>query len=159
MARRKQTSKGGGSWFLYVLLIGLGMAFSPGASTILALGLMPTLVAMFVTTGPSASARIMTIGTFNLAGVLPFALKVGFGETGSSEVLSDIFSWAVILGAAGLGTALNYIGPIIASQLLTNMAVSDKKAVSKMRDKLIAEWGKEILEPPAPPAARQKGKG
>lgn len=149
MARRKKTSKGSANWFWYVLLIGMGMVFSPGASTILALGLLPSLVAMFVTSGPSSGARIMTIATFNLAGVLPFALKVGLGEAGASDVLYDVFSWGVILGAAGLGTALNYAGPIVASQVLTNMALSDQKTLLKVREKLVAEWGNDVTKPDA----------
>lgn len=153
MGRTKQKSKSAGSsWFGYILLIGVGMVFSPGASIVLAVGMMPTLVAIFVTTGPSANQRIVTIATFNLAGVLPFALEVGFGDAVAGDVMSDVFSWAVMMGSAGLGTALNYFGPIMAAQVLTSMSASDQKSLLKVREKLVMEWGDAVLkdERPAP---------
>jgi hypothetical protein len=152
MARSKKRSNSSGSgWFGYIILIGIGLVVSPGSSLVLAAGMMPTLVAMFVTTGHSSNQRLMTIATFNLAGVLPFAFEVFFGETGAGEVLSDVFSWAVMMGAAGFGTALNYFGPILAAQVLTSMAASDQKTLIKVREKIVAEWGEAVLKdgPPA----------
>lgn len=152
---RKKSSSGGSSWFGYIILMGIGLVVSPGASFVLAAGMMPTLVAMFVTTGYSASQRLLTIATFNLAGVLPFALEVFFGETGAGDVLSDVFSWAVMMGAAGFGTALNYFGPILAAQVLTSMAASDQKSLTKVRAKIVAEWGDAVLNDGQMPQRKQ----
>lgn len=153
MARRARQSNGSGSsWIWYIVLIGIGLVVSPGASMVLAAGFLPTLVSIFVTTGPSATARLVTVATFNLAGLLPFVVNVAVGEQTAGEVLSDVFSWGVIMGAAGIGTGLNYFGPIFTSQMLTGMAAADQANLTKMRDRLVKEWGEGILKDEAPPS-------
>jgi len=149
---RKRKSGGNSSWIGYVVLIGLGMVFSPGAAMVLSVGLMPTLVALFVTTGPSASQRIFTLAACNLAGVIPFVIDVAMGKAIAGAVLSDIFSWAVMMGAAAFGAGLNYFGPIMAAQVLTGMAASEQKGLDVLRNALVEEWGENILKgSPAPP--------
>ncbi|MEM6682778.1 MAG: hypothetical protein AAF607_11100 [Pseudomonadota bacterium] len=143
---RTRRQKGGSSWVGYLVLIGIGLIFSPGASMVVAIGLMPTLVALFVTTGPSASQRIFTVASFNLAGVIPFGLDVALGQAAAGEVIADIFSWAVMMGAAGCGAALNYFGPIIAAQILTGMAASEQRTLDTVREKLVDEWGEDVLK-------------
>lgn len=148
MARQasKKVSSGGASWIWYVLLISMGLAVSPGACMVFAAGMAPTMVATIGLTGPSSGQRLMTMASFNLAGVIPFVFNVFAGNDAASAVLVDVFSWGVMLGAAGCGAMVNYVGPIIAAQVLTNMSMSDRENINKIRKKLIAEWGDAITK-------------
>ena len=127
----------GASWIWYFLLISIGMAVSPGACFVLAAGMVPTLVAMVVISGHCAVQRLVTVASFNLAGVLPFVINVWTGGDTASAILTDIFSWMVMLGAAGCGTLINYVGPIVAAQVLTGMAKSDQAVLAQARKKQI----------------------
>ncbi|MEO0411957.1 MAG: hypothetical protein AAF221_08980 [Pseudomonadota bacterium] len=104
------------------------------------------MVATIGLSGPSAGQRLLTMACFNLAGVIPFVFNVFNGDDSAGTVLVDVFSWGVMLGAAGCGAMVNYVGPIIAAQVLTNMSMSDRENIDKIRKKLIAEWGDAITK-------------
>lgn len=147
MARkRKQGGAGGASWIWYILLISIGLAVSPGACMVFAAGMAPTMVATIGLTGPSSGQRLLTMACFNLAGVIPFVINVFNGDDTAGTVLADVFSWGVMLGAAGFGAAINYVGPMVAAQVLTNMSLADQQAINRARKKLIDEWGEDITK-------------
>lgn len=148
MAKRqkKQGSGGGTGWIWYVLLITIGLVISPGACLVFAVGMAPTMVATIGLSGPSSGQRLLTMACFNFAGVLPFIINVFNGDDTSGSVLSDVFSWGVMMSAAGAGAMVNYVGPVIAAQVLTNMSVADQHMIDKARKKLIDEWGESVTK-------------
>lgn len=148
MAKRgKQTvGSGGASWIWYILLVSIGLAVSPGACMVFAAGMAPTMVATIGLSGPSSGQRLLTMACFNLAGVLPFVINVFKGDDSAGTVLVDVFSWGVMLGAAGCGAMINYVGPMVAAQVLTNMSKADQAMIERARKKIVAEWGDEILK-------------
>lgn len=141
-ARRRSA---GTSPYLVLLMGFVVMAFLFALPTvpILLLGMIPTGVAMVVDRTPGKTAAVCVAG-LNFAGVAPFiaALWKGPNTLGHSiAIMTDIYSWLGMYGAAAAGWLLFLaLPPVVASFLKIHVA----QRVSTLRNtqaKLKAEWG------------------
>src|SRR5690349_5851955 len=101
--RRRKKGRGSSSGMFTMLLImaPIGLIFLP-STILLAVGMIPTVVAYVVDRDPDETAP-MTVGGLNLAGVVTFLISLwqaGHTMTALTKVLTDPFAWLVVYGAA-----------------------------------------------------------
>lgn len=109
MPGRKRKSSSSGMVTVLLILMPVGLIFLP-TTVLLAVGMIPTVVAYVVDRDPDKTAP-MTVGGLNFAGVFAFAVSLwqaGHTMAALSRILTDPFAWLVMYGAAGLGWTLYY---------------------------------------------------
>ncbi|MDD3181865.1 MAG: hypothetical protein PHD48_03560 [Alphaproteobacteria bacterium] len=142
--KAKQKS-GGGKTILLMAIFGCLIPF--GVPTLLiCLGLIPTVVALF-TDADSHRSKLATIGYMNLAGVLPFLLELwqkGQSMEVATAIIRNPMSWAIMLGAAGIGHLILYaIPPMIASIIVINQEAR-LKVLRQGLQELEKIWGSDV---------------
>jgi len=130
----------------FAVLIGCLLAFlAPAIFVLLLVGMAPTWVAIFAER--HNAGRIHTMAALNIAGVLPFIGRLwstNGGMTMVSELLSNVYTWAVMYGSAGLGVAFLWLGPQIAALYLDFKAAHYSHQLQKQKNYLIEEWGQKL---------------
>jgi len=136
-----------GVWFVAAgavfLLIGATPTF-----VVVAVGLLPTLIAMFIDlkTGKNES---IAVGTLNVAGVLPFIANLwvaGHTLAKALAIVTDVYAWLVMYGAAAAGFGLLQLMPQAAFKAIDSLS---RRRVQKIKDRqaeLIKEWGSDIIK-------------
>ena len=141
----KPKKSGGGKLVIFMVIIGCVIPF--GVPTLLVcLGLTPTIVALLTDTEESHSS-LATIGYLNFAGVLPFLIDLwqnGQTMEAALKIVFDPLSWAIMLGAAGIGHLILYaVPPVIASVILINQE-SRLRTLREGIQQLEAIWGADV---------------
>lgn len=137
--------KGGFKLILVMVIAGCLAPF--GVPTLLVcLGLAPTLVALVTDTDENRSG-LATIGYMNFAGVLPFLIDLwqnGQTMEAAMVIVRQPFSWAIMLGAAGIGHLILYaVPPVIASVFLINQE-NRLRTLREGMQQLEAIWGPDV---------------
>ncbi len=155
MARYKQAQaeqqqapqgKNKGMAFLWtaVILVLVSMVALPMVMLIL-IGMLPTIVAYIIDRNPQKNAAFC-VGGMNLIGVFPYIIDLwsDISFALATNILTDVFAWAVMYGAAGFGWMLYSSLPPVIANILT--AISQRR-IAQLRAKqrrLIEEWGEDI---------------
>jgi hypothetical protein len=145
--RGRKRGKGSSSGMMTVLLIlfPVGLIFLP-STILLAVGMIPTVVAYVVDRDPDKTAP-MTVGGLNFAGVLTFLISLwqaGHTMAAMTRVLTDPFAWLVMYGAAGLGWVLYYgIPPAVAGWVILRAEARIAQRIEEQRE-LTALWGTDV---------------
>jgi hypothetical protein len=138
-----------GTVLVGVLSVGLVMiVFALPTLLLLVFGLAPTWAA-FITDRTYGRARGFAVGTFNLAGVTPFFIRVWRGADSMETVLavlSDPYSWLVMYGAAALSMALIWIAPSFSGALLEFRATAKTTRLARQQEEILENWGEEVKE-------------
>lgn len=157
--RQKRT---GVRWQLPVIL---SLVFAVAASSFLPyllvamVGLAPTWIAM-LTTPPAFGARTIAIAEFNLAGTLPFLATLA--ERGgrmdvATALLGDVFTWAIMLGAAAMGMGVIWACPRIAVAITRLTNAMNRGDIERDQQRLLEEWGEEVATSGAKSGVRAPG--
>jgi hypothetical protein len=145
-ARGRERRRGGGlATAALVLVVPLSFFFLP-IMMVLAVGLVPTLVAFVVDRGPERTAPL-TVAAMNLVGVLPFAVQLwqgGHGIAGALLYLSDPYVWVVMYGTAAMGWGILFGVPPLVAAWIANRARARIEALRAEQGRLAAEWGNEV---------------
>jgi hypothetical protein len=145
--RGRRRRKGSSSGIVTVLLIlcPAGLIFLP-STILLALGMIPTVVAYVVDRDPDKTAP-MTVGGLNFAGVVAFLINLwqaGHSMAALSKVLTDPFAWLVMYGAAGLGWAIYYgVPPAVVGWVVLRAESRIAQRIEEQRE-LVDLWGTEV---------------
>lgn len=137
-----------GFWLLLSLVLAGTLPIAPALTLLLLGGLGPTFVAAFVNEGADKGLKTYTVLCFNLAGLLPFVMDLaaaGYSFAGVVPILTDIYTWLVIYGIAGVGLFAIHLGPTIAAatmQFATNRRLAE---LQRLRVKLLADWGPDLV--------------
>ena len=110
---------------------------------IVLLGMIPTAVAFFVDRNPHKTAAIGVAG-LNFAGVAPFVAVLWHQQNTlyhSIAILSDVYSWLAMYGAAALGWLLYLALPPIATTILSIFSAQRIASLEAQQAKLRDEWG------------------
>ncbi|MEE8563155.1 MAG: hypothetical protein V3S92_05995 [Alphaproteobacteria bacterium] len=151
MATRKPTkkeTKHTGSIYsnLFVMTaFGAGLAFALPTMLVLAVGLLPTLVALLVDVHPRKFAA-WSVGFLNCAGLMPYLGDLWINNhtvEGAMGVLTDVVAWLVIYGAAAAGWMVYRGMPVVGGMILEIKAQGQIRRLRAERQKLIDEWGRE----------------
>lgn len=133
-----------GRLFLVVVILA-GLIFLP-TSILLFVGMLPTVMICFVSVRRN-SIRISTVAAMNLAGCIPFVLKLWQGENNfatSFNLLTEPMTIVVIYGAAVTGYVIDWVVVGVVSSVTYLAAESRLKAIDKRQADLVEEWGKEV---------------
>lgn len=118
----------------------------------LALALLPTLVAALTDRSPTRNATI-SIGALNVAGTWPFLLKLwtdGHTVVNAMQIIVNPAAWLVIYGAAAVGWLLYISFPALVAACMSVFAGHRMAQLRAQQKKLIEDWGPEVATNPAP---------
>lgn len=118
----------------------------------LALALLPAVVAMVTDRSPARSGMI-SIGAMNLAGTWPFLLKLwtsGHTVVNAMKIILDPTAWLVIYAAAGVGWLLYVSFPALVAACMAIFAGRRLTQLRARQKQLVEEWGPEVATNPAP---------
>ncbi len=145
MRRRRPQQEMSG--FLPLLLIGLVLIglFSWQIAVLFVVGLAPTIVLSITGKGVYKAQKLQCVAFCNIAGIIPFALQVWNRPREFAEVVSNPINLVAMFGAAAIGYALIYVGPMIAAQVLQTVAKERLKTIAQQRQALLEVWGPDVL--------------
>lgn len=128
------------------------MFIFPQVVILIAVGMVPTIVAYAVDKTPGKYATIC-VGGMNFSGVFPALTTYWDGNstfTAVFDIVGDPFNMTIMFLAAGFGWALySFVPPIISAAL----AVAAQHRIQQLRSDqraLIQEWGPAIAAANAP---------
>ncbi len=130
------------------LVTALLVAFALPAFLVSLVGLLPTVVSVATDRTPGLRAS-WCVAITNIAGLLPIIAKSFKGDNdlaAAIELLVDPINWLVMYVGAGMGWVLLWIGPVIAEVFVTQKAASEARGLQESQGKLIAEWGRKVLD-------------
>ncbi len=146
VSARRRKSSGKSTFLLFVGLIGAIMILQPAVALVLAIGLAPSLVALFTEMGPLRRLRMRSVFLFNLAGVLPYCVK--YWQAGDvSAMVSDMsqpYLWAIMYGSAAFGYFMLWLCPQIAAGVAQATNKEKIKRLQKTQAELREEWGGQV---------------
>lgn len=117
--------------------------------TVLLLGfsMLPALVAGIIDRTEEKSATFC-VGGLNFCGVFPYLLDLWFGDHSLNQAityLTDVFTLAVMYGAAGMGWMLYLSLPPVIASFIQVMSERRLQQLRKTQKTIIQEWGEEII--------------
>ena len=135
------------TWMWGAFIISLWMMLSPSSLIILSLGMLPTLVAFFCDRTEHKYA-VYCVGGLNFCGTLPFLLKLTSDHSLSAamNIISNVFSLAIIFGAAGFGWILFLSLPPVISSFLIIMSDARVRSLKTIQQRIVDEWGVSVVD-------------
>lgn len=145
MRRRRPQQEING--FLPLLFVGLILVslFSWQIAVLFVVGLAPSIVLSITGKGVYRAQKLQCVAFCNIAGIMPFALQIWNRPREFAEVISNPINLVAMFGAAAIGYALIYIGPMVAAQILQTMAKERLKTIAQQRQTLLEVWGPDVL--------------
>ncbi len=144
---RKSDSSGfSGMMLTLVALGGLGVV-NLGAAGAVFICMLPTFVLLFGDSDGLQMMRAQCVGYINAAAAFPFIYTIYNGDATLVQELTAIKIIIIPWGAALVGTFLQYIAPFFASVFLQFVADEKLSKMLAVREKLIEEWGSDIVGP------------
>lgn len=135
------------SALLWLILTAITLlVFAAASVLVIIVGMSPTLAAYIGDSSKGKNATICVAG-MNFAGVFYEVLNLWFGQntfSQSVDIVTDVFSLAVMFMSAATGWLLFMIVPPFVAQFVTIM---NQRKVAQLRTnqrKLISEWGPEL---------------
>jgi hypothetical protein len=145
-ARAGRRRRVGGAATLAIIAVTAIAITALPVCVLLAAGLLPSLAAI-ATDRERGRYLARTVGAMNLAGVVPYALKmweVGISFASLQQVMASPYAWLVMYGAASCGWLL-YLGvPQVTAILLEAHAEQTKSRLESRAKALQEEWGEEV---------------
>lgn len=134
---------------LPIIVLGvLIMAVGIPTLMILAVGMLPTVVALIVDRTPQKYAPFC-VGGMNFCGVFPSLLTLWtttHSFSRSLDILADPFALLVMYGAAGCGWALYLAVPPVVSTFVTVIAQRRSAQLRAIQKRLIDEWSDNVAK-------------
>ena len=142
----KPKKKGKAGMFLIILLLGPSLLFIMPTFVMVLVATIPTIVAFMTDDDPNYSTAV-AVGSLNVVGVLPFVIDLwGRGQTinVAFDIMSQMTTWVVVYGAAGVGKLIMYVVPqAIASVTLAGLE-RRHKLLNKNLESLRDAWGQDV---------------
>ena len=138
-----------------VAAIGIGLTFvgvvilSLPTVMLVAIGMMPTLVAFIIDRSPQRYSTFC-VGGMNLCGVFPYLLDLWAGTVdvaSAAEIFTNVFAIMLMYSAAGFGWMIYLSLPPVVVALLQVMAQRRADQCRELQKDLIEEWGEDVTHP------------
>ncbi len=146
-AATRSPAKGPGitAWLWAGGLVTMWGIVSPSSLLIISLGMLPALVAYFCDRTEQKYA-LFCVGGLNFSGVFPFLLKLSDDHSFSAamNIMSNVFSLAIIFAAAGFGWMMFISIPPVVASFLTVLAEARVKTLKSIQKKIVDEWGNGV---------------
>ena len=144
-APRRRPLASGNTWGLLLIIFAVVMTGAVAFPTfiILACGMPPALVAALIDNRPGRYASYCVMAA-NLAGITPVLAALWFGGNSvalAMLLMSDVYVWLGIYGAAAFGWVLIWLLANITEfmlALIANYGISQRRAAQRA---LAEEWG------------------
>lgn len=137
---------GAGIYILPGLLVGASLFFIFPTFVLMAIGLIPTLVAIFTDTDDEKHSAT-AVGAMNVAGLMPFVVELWTGGQTlghAFDILKNANNWLVILGSAALGQMLLFVVPHITASMTSAQVETRLKTLKANLEELKSIWGPEV---------------
>ena len=138
-----------GAWMTVIVgALLMLMMFLPAAFILVCIGMAPTVIAALFD-GHRGARALPCMAAFNLAGVMAvLAMLTDRGRSISvaMDLSLDSFVWGLMYGGAGVAVFLLWCCPLLVQSWNDTVARRDQKKMEHIREKLIAEWGKQIIK-------------
>lgn len=129
-------------WIVSVPIILLGYP----TLALLGIGLMPTIIT-WMTESEAGKPRTLSIGAFNLCGVVPYVFELWEKQQSFQFVLhtlKDPNAWMIMYGTCTVGWAI-YLGvPKIVLGAMRVRAILRIKELRTYQEAIVEEWGDEV---------------
>ena len=142
----KPKKRGKLGFFTTMIMLGIAAPFFFPTVVLIAIGMIPTLVAFFVDRDPERS-QTAAIGAMNCAGVVPFVIDLwSRGQTmdNTFRILAEPATWLVMLGAAAIGQLIIFALPPAMAMLTLARAELRLKVLRHNLEQLKASWGPDV---------------
>ena len=142
----KPKKRGKVGFYTTVLVAICAAPFMFPTLVLLMVGLLPTLVALFVDKDREHSSAY-AIGAMNCAGVAPFLIDLlikGQSMENTFHILGDPNTWLVILGSAAIGQMIVSVIPQALTTLTFAHSETRVKTLKKNLDTLRENWGPDV---------------
>jgi hypothetical protein len=140
--KKKLTWKGQ----ILLILAMFGCVIFSAISIILAVGMIPTIVAA-IADRTEGRMRTLSIGAINFAGCAPFIIEVfqkGNNIETAISYISQPRTIVVMYFAAAMGYLINWAMTGIVSSVLVQRTKSRLKDIQKLQSELTDRWGPEV---------------
>jgi len=144
-AAAPQAPKKRGPW-LYLSLAMLPAIVLLPSTIVLAVAMVPTLVARIVDPAPGRQLTV-TVGSLNFAGALWFMHDLWSAGQSFRDImptLSDMIGWLAALVGAGMGWAIYSLMPILTRSIATTKSNLRLSRVRKAQGELVEQWGDPV---------------
>lgn len=114
---------------------------------LVAFGMLPAIVALIIDRTDERSLTFC-VGGFNFCGVFPYLMSLWLDDhsVGNAvEILTDVFSLAVIYGGAGMGWMLYLSLPPVIASFIQVMSERRLEQLRKTQREILDEWGDEVI--------------
>ncbi len=158
MAQKIKSKSKSKATFPLMIFIGACSVMAPPTMIILACGMIPSIIAIFLSPA-RAKGALASMVALNLAGVIPvvgFLWQRGHTIDQAARLLTDVFMWLMMFGGAGVAGFLLWGVPIVVQAAYEVQAVQFVKRLERRRSKLIEEWGGQIIEDAKFPSAKSR---
>lgn len=151
-APRRRSASAGNTWGLLLItftVVATGVLSFP-SFIILACGMPPALAAALIDNRPGRYASYCVMAA-NLAGIVPVLTALWFGGNSAGlamMLMSDVYVWLSIYGAAATGWVLIWLFTYIAEFMLALMASIRVRKLHSIQAGMVAEWGPGITGNP-----------
>jgi general stress protein CsbA len=128
-----------------LLILSVSIIYLPTAF-LLAIGMLPTLVAYIVDNDPGKN-KSFTIGAMNFAGCFPFLLGVWKSGDPFYQVVNYLVSPSTIIiiyGAALMGYIINWAVTLAVSSILVHRSKMRINKIEKQKESLEERWGTKV---------------
>ena len=143
--RRRKSGDTNASGIIFIIgLVGLAF-FNKEAAQLVAFGLLPTIVLGFTAKGDNKSQRMMCVAFANASGILILLGEVWSNPSAFDSVIVSPSNWIIMWGSAGVGYALNFVGPMIAAMIMQGMAQDRVKNINQQKQEIVELWSSEVL--------------
>lgn len=150
---RKPPAKGGFkrsqlTLWLSVAFVGIVLMSLPTVLIII-FGLLPSFVAYVIDRSKGKHAAFC-VGGINFCGVFPYMLQLWTGENTLNEsvrIMTDVFSLAIMYGAAAFGWMIYQSLPPIITTFMTVIAQHRVSTLRAQQRTLVEEWGNDVSTP------------
>lgn len=135
---------------LLSLVMGLGAVIFLPTTMVIAIGIIPTFVALFV---DNSQEKLMgvTIGAMNIAGIIPGIITLwqkGHTVAHALDVIASPIQLLFMYGAAGVGFLVYVNVPTLLRSLNRKRGNERLKNIKQKQDEMIEEWGDQIIGKP-----------
>ena len=145
MAKRRRISLGWrGNVFLGFLIV-LGITFLP-TSLLLMVGMLPTFMASILDR-TSGKIKTLTVGSMNLAGCIPFIIKLWMGGHTMAQAAQMITQPEVIVVmymAAAIGYLIDWSVTGIVIGIMAQKGKARLRQIEREQEVLAERWGEEV---------------
>lgn len=120
----------------------------PATFVVIAVGMLPSVVALFVD-GRRGPYAFYCTASLNLAGVVPVIGTLwsqGNEFAAAMALLQDAYMWALMYSGAGFALFLLWQAPMVTRAFSESHAWQARREMERMRRHLLEEWGRGLAE-------------